>query len=218
MAIGPSICTVIKHRTAALASRMAVIHLIPKLNGNPVVQKRGCFESYEKLSKVYAYAATFVATRYALLFFGMEFLALPRSSPVCAVATAAYAEEETEAAAFSSSPPLHPEIESPSSATSFYEILGIPVGATSEEIKAAYRRLARVCHPDVAGSRRKDASGDEFMKIHTAYSTLSDPDKRADYDRQLFLRRRSVNLYSSPTMSSRFTGNSRRNWETDQCW
>ncbi|XP_031093329.1 chaperone protein dnaJ 11, chloroplastic-like [Ipomoea triloba] len=142
----------------------------------------------------------------------------PRSSSVCAVATAAYAEEETEAAAFSSSPPLHPEIESPSSATSFYEILGIPVGATSEDIKAAYRRLARVCHPDVAGSRRKDASGDEFMKIHAAYSTLSDPGKRADYDRQLFLRRRSVNLYSSPTMSSRFAGNSRRNWETDQCW
>lgn len=147
-----------------------------------------------------------------------------RSSPVCAVATAAYAEEETEAAAFSSSPPLHPELESPSSPTSFYEVLGIPVGATSEEIKAAYRRLARVCHPDVAGSHRKDASADEFMKIHTAYSTLSDPGKRADYDRQLFLRRRSVNLYSgpyspaaSPSMS-RFTGYSRRNWETDQCW
>ncbi|WMV16628.1 hypothetical protein MTR67_010013 [Solanum verrucosum] len=96
------------------------------------------------------------------------------------------------------------------SPASFYEILGIPIGSTIQEIKAAYRRLARVCHPDVAAIDQKDTSADDFMKIHSAYSTLSDPDKRADYDRRLFRRRRSVNLYSG--------GYSTRNWETDQCW
>ncbi|KAF4371830.1 hypothetical protein G4B88_016893 [Cannabis sativa] len=97
-------------------------------------------------------------------------------------------------------------------ASSLYEILGIPTAATCQEIKAAYRRLARVCHPDVATIDRKDSSADEFMKIHAAYSTLSDPTKRAAYDRR-FLRR------PSPlTMASGFSGYSRRNWETDQCW
>ncbi|XP_049357446.1 chaperone protein dnaJ 11, chloroplastic [Solanum verrucosum] len=107
------------------------------------------------------------------------------------------------------------------SPASFYEILGIPIGSTIQEIKAAYRRLARVCHPDVAAIDQKDTSADDFMKIHSAYSTLSDPDKRADYDRRLFRRRRSVNLYSggcSPSAMSGFTGYSTRNWETDQCW
>ncbi|PHU26951.1 Chaperone protein DnaJ [Capsicum chinense] len=105
----------------------------------------------------------------------------------------------------------------------FYEILGIPMGATIQEIKAAYRRLARVCHPDVAAIDQKDSSADDFMKIHAAYSTLSDPEKRADYDRRRLyrLRRRSVNLYSggcSPSVMSGFTGYTPRNWETDQCW
>ncbi|XP_060192358.1 chaperone protein dnaJ 11, chloroplastic-like [Lycium barbarum] len=95
------------------------------------------------------------------------------------------------------------------SPASFYEILGIPMGATMEEIKAAYRRLARVCHPDVAAIDHKEDYAEEFMKIHDAYYTLSDPDKRADYDRLLFRRRRSGNLYSGYTC---------RNWETDQCW
>lgn len=96
------------------------------------------------------------------------------------------------------------------SPTSFYEILGIPIGATIEEIKAAYRRLARVYHPDVAAINQKESYADEFMKIRAAYSTLSDPNKRAQYDRSFLPRRRSGNLYSAAY--------SRRNWETDQCW
>ncbi|CAN4083433.1 unnamed protein product [Withania somnifera] len=110
------------------------------------------------------------------------------------------------------------------SPASFYEILGIPTGATIQEIKAAYRRLVRVFHPDVATIDQKDSSADDFMKIHTAYSTLSDPDKRSDYDRRLFPRRRNVNLYSGgcsptgPSVMSGFIGYTPRNWETDQCW
>ncbi|KGN61956.2 hypothetical protein Csa_006153 [Cucumis sativus] len=65
--------------------------------------------------------------------------------------------------------------------SSFYEVLGIPMTASSREIKAAYRKLARTCHPDVVAEN----SAEEFIKIQTAYSTLSDPDKRADYDREI---------------------------------
>ncbi|KAJ9146966.1 hypothetical protein P3X46_029178 [Hevea brasiliensis] len=104
---------------------------------------------------------------------------------------------------------LYPSPPRMASCKSLYEILGIPVGATSHEIKSAYRRLARTCHPDVALDR-KDTSADEFMKIHAAYSTLSDPEKRAVYDRKFFRR-------NGPLTSS-FPGYRGRNWETDQCW
>ncbi|KAG8477015.1 hypothetical protein CXB51_030005 [Gossypium anomalum] len=100
------------------------------------------------------------------------------------------------------------------SCTSLYEVLEISVGASNLEIKAAYRRLARVCHPDVAEIGRNDLSAEEFLKIHTAYRTLSDPEKRAVYDSKLIWRRQR------PLVSaSRFTGyNKGRSWETDQCW
>ncbi|KAL2927013.1 Chaperone protein dnaJ 11 chloroplastic [Bienertia sinuspersici] len=103
---------------------------------------------------------------------------------------------------------------------SLYDVLGVSAAATTDEIKAAYRRLARSCHPDVTvGGERKPA--DVFMRVHAAYSVLSDPDKRADYDRKLsrILRPpREVfpGLSASPTSS--FCRFPRRNWETDQCW
>ncbi|CAI9270597.1 unnamed protein product [Lactuca saligna] len=94
--------------------------------------------------------------------------------------------------------------------SSLYEVLGVPIGADTQEVKAAYRRLARVLHPDVG---RIDSSADEFMKVHSAYATLTDPAKRADYDRTLVQRRAGV---SSPVS---FSGGYRsRRWETDQCW
>lgn len=103
-----------------------------------------------------------------------------------------------------------------SPALSLYEVLGIPMTASGDEIKAAYRRLARTCHPDVAAVNRRDTSTTEFLKIHAAYSTLSDPNKRAVYDRDLFSVSRR---YSSLTAAvSGFSGYPRRNWETDQCW
>ncbi|RID47110.1 hypothetical protein BRARA_I03733, partial [Brassica rapa] len=77
-----------------------------------------------------------------------------------------------------------------SATPSLYEILEIPVGSTSQVIKLAYRRLARICHPDVAGNRRNCSSAHAFMKIHVAYCTLSDPEKRAIYDRRILCRRR----------------------------
>ncbi|KAK9026212.1 hypothetical protein V6N11_039057 [Hibiscus sabdariffa] len=106
--------------------------------------------------------------------------------------------------------------------SSLYEVLGIPTGATYGEIKAAYRRLARVLHPDVSANGRKEAAGNEFIKVHEAYSTLSDPEKRADYDRTLLFRpTRSFSLSVEPmtgSTSSGFSGYTKRTWETDQCW
>jgi len=62
----------------------------------------------------------------------------------------------------------------------YYEILGVPKGASNDEIKAAFRKLARQYHPDV----NKDAGAEEkFKEINEAYGVLSDQDKRARYDR-----------------------------------
>ncbi|KAI3745924.1 hypothetical protein L6452_08336 [Arctium lappa] len=94
--------------------------------------------------------------------------------------------------------------------SSLYDVLGIQMGADIREVKSAYRRLARVLHPDV-GSR--DSSADEFMKVHSAYTTLADPARRADYDRSLSQRRMGS---SSPIRSA--GGYRGRSWETDQCW
>ncbi|RWW41216.1 hypothetical protein BHE74_00053312 [Ensete ventricosum] len=72
----------------------------------------------------------------------------------------------------------------PAAAATLYDVLGIPAGATVGEIKAAYRRLARVCHPDVAAASTVPPA-DEFIRVHAAYATLSDPEKRAEYDRRV---------------------------------
>uniref|UniRef100_A0A0D9Z4J0 J domain-containing protein n=1 Tax=Oryza glumipatula TaxID=40148 RepID=A0A0D9Z4J0_9ORYZ len=102
-------------------------------------------------------------------------------------------------------------------AASFYDVLGLHAGASAREIKDAYRRLARAVHPD-ASPHPAAASSDDFIRVHAAYSTLSDPDKRADYDRRLLLlaagrRRATPSLGRSPTFPAR----RRRTWETDQC-
>ncbi|KAJ4787245.1 Chaperone protein DnaJ [Rhynchospora pubera] len=116
-----------------------------------------------------------------------------------------------------------------SACSSLYDILGIPITATFPEIKSAYRRLARTCHPDTL----PDSSSDQFLRLQTAYATLSDPDQRAAYDRRLQLHRRQCSpprqqmngamqmryssLSRSPTFPS-FYGRRKRTWETDQCW
>ncbi|XP_076898704.1 uncharacterized protein LOC143552017 [Bidens hawaiensis] len=87
--------------------------------------------------------------------------------------------------------------------SSLYEVLGVGVGADTVAVKTAYRRLARVLHPDVGSC---ESSADEFMKVHSAYLMLVDPEKRAAYDRSLV----------SPVRVS--GGYRTRRWETDQCW
>lgn len=75
-----------------------------------------------------------------------------------------------------------------------YKRLGVSRKATDKEIKSAYRRLARDKHPDV--SRSPDSAA-EFARIHEAYRILSDPEKRACYDRGEEVSSKSVGFYSS---------------------
>lgn len=61
----------------------------------------------------------------------------------------------------------------------YYKILGVSSNATEQEIKAAYRKLARKYHPDV--SKEKGAE-EKFKELQEAYSVLKDPEKKSEYD------------------------------------
>jgi DnaJ domain len=70
--------------------------------------------------------------------------------------------------------------------STLYHILGLPQGATQEQVKAAFRALARRFHPDVnAGS---ETAEQRFKEVNQAYETLADPGARAAYDRALVRR------------------------------
>ena len=62
----------------------------------------------------------------------------------------------------------------------FYKTLGVGRGASPDDIRKSYRKLARKYHPDVNPGDR--ASEERFKKISEAYDVLSDPKKRDVYD------------------------------------
>src|ERR1043166_4598845 len=62
----------------------------------------------------------------------------------------------------------------------YYETLGVSKTATEDEIRSAFRKLARKYHPDVA--KDKKTAEEKFKQINEAYEVLSDPEKRQKYD------------------------------------
>ncbi|MGE5131746.1 MAG: DnaJ domain-containing protein [Gemmatimonadota bacterium] len=63
-----------------------------------------------------------------------------------------------------------------------YEVLGVPADASAQEIARAYRRAAHLAHPDARPQDPQAAA--RFGALSDAYQTLSDPGRRADYDRE----------------------------------
>src|SRR5438045_1133590 len=61
----------------------------------------------------------------------------------------------------------------------YYEVLQIPRSASADDVRRAYRRLARQYHPDVNGSAEAE---ERFKEINEAYEVLSDTNRRATYD------------------------------------
>jgi curved DNA-binding protein len=64
----------------------------------------------------------------------------------------------------------------------YYEVLGVPRTATADDIKQAYRKLARKHHPDLQPAAERSRAAERFKEINEAYEVLSDADKRARYD------------------------------------
>ncbi|KAL2945031.1 Chaperone protein dnaJ 11 chloroplastic [Bienertia sinuspersici] len=108
--------------------------------------------------------------------------------------------------------------------SSLYEVLRVNRNASPLEIKAAYRSLAKLYHPDSAAASSSSSSsssdGCDFIQIHNAYETLSDPSARALYDLSLGfgigigigIGMTEANHNSNSPFSTPFR------WETDQCW
>jgi len=65
-------------------------------------------------------------------------------------------------------------------ARDYYEILGVPRNSSADELKVAFRKLARQYHPDV---NKEPGAEDKFKELNEAYAVLSDPEKRGAYDR-----------------------------------
>ena len=61
----------------------------------------------------------------------------------------------------------------------YYDILGVSKDASPEDIKSAYRKLAKKYHPDV---NKEDGAAEKFKEVNEAYECLSDPTKKSNYD------------------------------------
>jgi curved DNA-binding protein len=84
----------------------------------------------------------------------------------------------------------------------YYQSLGLQRGASEEEIKKAYRRLARQYHPDIS---KETGAEERFKEISEAYQTLSDPEKRQAYD-DLGRHRPGEEFRPPPDWETRFWG------------
>jgi DnaJ-class molecular chaperone len=86
-----------------------------------------------------------------------------------------------------------------------YAVLGVPRGASAEELKTAYRRLAKKLHPDLNPGNR--AVEQQFKEVSAAYEFLADPQKRARFDRG------EINADGSPRGFGFGAGGQARGWQ-----
>jgi curved DNA-binding protein len=84
----------------------------------------------------------------------------------------------------------------------YYEILGVPRGASDDDIKKAYRKLAMQFHPDRNPGKEKWAN-EKFKEINEAYGVLGNPDKRKQYD-QFGTTGDASDVFGSHTTSATF--------------
>jgi DnaJ-class molecular chaperone len=77
------------------------------------------------------------------------------------------------------------EQETEATTRTFYDLLGISAEGSADEVRAAYRRLALKYHPDVSPPGAAAENTRRFIEVQEAYETLSDPSRRASYDRAL---------------------------------
>jgi curved DNA-binding protein CbpA len=66
----------------------------------------------------------------------------------------------------------------------YYNLLGISIDSTADEINKAYKQLAKMCHPDIfpLNSRERLKAEKKFKQVLQARETLLDPEKRSEYD------------------------------------
>ncbi len=76
----------------------------------------------------------------------------------------------------------------------FYQILGVSSEASAEEIRSAFRRLARELHPDRFPPEEKAQAERRFQQITQAYNVLANPETRSRYDQSLVMRTPSASL------------------------
>ena len=92
----------------------------------------------------------------------------------------------------------------------FYKELGVPRNASKSEIKSAYRLLAKKYHPDTGGSNEK------FLAIQLAWETLSDPQKKIIYDKNLLFQENTESQrYEDWSLEMKNNSNSSTNKDND---
>jgi len=98
----------------------------------------------------------------------------------------------------------------------YYEILGLQVDVSNVEIKRAYRRLVKHCHPDIGHSERtlteQDRANQHMMRVNEAYETLRDKAKRAEYDHRIGLNGRSATTVPRKMMDATDTDQAREQY------
>jgi curved DNA-binding protein CbpA len=89
--------------------------------------------------------------------------------------------------------------------SNLYAVLGVTRRASDQQIKVAFRRLAKTCHPDLHGGDK--GAEQRFKEISRAYETLGDAEARAGYDKACAeerARTRRRQMHAAATMSASF--------------